>query len=320
MGCIGIQAKAQVSLDAQVHRFKPGDSHRFVFTSPAEEGPSGEHVVWDFSRLDVTGEMLESHMLRASETDYAPHFPSADVVLEEFGTQYYFKTSAKGMELMGIADESTLRVYEKPVSKLAFPFAYNDRIAGEFSFPSSYSGANPVTGRYEVHADAHGAILLPNQTKIDNVLRVKQTWFYGAGLQAITYRWYAAGVSYPLLVVQQHVSGGKKSTDKTAYHPYVKSRIETPADDANELGLVVYPNPVRGEFTVGYEIARSGMVVIQGIDASGKPAGTLLRENQQAGAHVRVFNAGELGLVPGAHFIRVSAAGKISTVGLVVLP
>jgi hypothetical protein len=74
-------------------------------------------------------------------------------------------------------------------------------------------------------------------------------------------------------------------------------------------GLNVFPNPVRSEFRISYNLLTEAPVRAALYDIMGKEISELNYENQSAGAHTLSAHLPE-GLPKGAYFVRLSIEGK----------
>ncbi len=72
-----------------------------------------------------------------------------------------------------------------------------------------------------------------------------------------------------------------------------------------------YPNPLQGESTVRFDVARAGDVSLEVFDVSGRRAATLLRTSLQPGRYsIRWDGRGEDGgRHAGLYFVRLTSAG-----------
>ena len=125
LSIIGITAFAvlssgQTKLCSTDNAFKEGDSHEFILTTVAEEGQSGEKVIWDFSNLKSTNQTLTSHMLNVSSSEKSALIPEANLILEEFGNLFFFKVTSNGMEQYGVSSCNSVTKFNKPFVKLKF--------------------------------------------------------------------------------------------------------------------------------------------------------------------------------------------------------
>ena len=128
-----INLNAQLKMSKTSHGIVAGDSHLFLFTNPANEGPAGKNVTWDFSTLKANGKTLTSHMFSAAETHKGSVIGEANAAIEEFGNVFYFKETPKGIEHYGYVSGNTVIKYDKPLLKLKFPLTLGDKFSGDYS-------------------------------------------------------------------------------------------------------------------------------------------------------------------------------------------
>jgi hypothetical protein len=318
----------QVKLTYKTHGFRVGDSHDFVITKNADEGLAGENVIWDFSSLEKTEKTLTSHMLSPEGLANSGSISSSNLVLEEYGNHFYFNTNSDIMEQYGTVCCNTVTKYDKPFVKLKFPFKYGNKVAGFYSgVQISNNTSTPVTGSYEIFADANGTLLLPNDVTIDNVLRVRQTrtidYENGEKVNEITYRWYAADIRYPVLVIIKYVTPTSITVAQTALYAHVANGKKK-AMDVSSTGHVsafeVFPNPSEDFITINYNMVKSGKVTVELYDASGKYTQTIVNNlKASVGPQTYVINTNDNGILPGIYYLRLSSGDESYTKKIIKL-
>lgn len=289
----------QITLTYKTHGFRPGDSHDFVFMTPAQEGLSGPNVIWDFSQLETTQRSLTSHMLDISNAPQNENVSNANFVLEEFGNYFYFNNTSGSMEQWATISGNNILRYDRPIVKLKFPMSYGYKLSGNFNGiqTCSASCSTPVSGTYEIHADAYGTLILPNDIVIDNVLRVKQTRTiqYGQGntITEVTYRWYSANVRYPVFVIIKYITPQQSYTSETAMYAHAgnhkKSATQVEQAANAYSSFEVFPNPFDNQFTLRLKLSNATKLSIDLYDISGKLIYTFYKQHR--------FTAGEQDLI-----------------------
>jgi hypothetical protein len=320
-------AVGQTTLNSTTNAFKVGDSHEFIITTPADEGQSGEKVIWDFTNLQPTDKTLTSHMIQTSESDKSSLIPEANLILEEYGNLFFFKVTSNGMEQYGVSSCNAVTKFDKPFVKLKFPFKYGDKVAGNYSgSQTAQNSSTSITGTYEVIADAYGTMLLPNNISIENALRVKQTRTYlNSDQKEVTYRWYAAGVRYPILTVIKYVSPQQTFTSQTALFAHATSQkksgqvISNLADLSTSNNTTTYPNPYTDELKISYNVDEACKVTIDVFNVAGKKLETVLNQNNNKGANSFILKSNEYNFQPGVYYIRVNMGDKSTTSKVVKL-
>lgn len=325
---ISFTVSGQITLTSKTHGFRVGDSHDFIITKNADEGLAGENVIWDFSALEKTEKTLTSHMLNPQGLAYSDSISSSNLVLEEYGNLFYFNASSDIMEQYGSVCCNTITKYDKPFVKLKFPFSYGNKVAGFYSGTQvSNNSSVPVNGTYEIFADANGTLLLPNDLTIDNVLRVKQTrtieYTNGGKMNEITYRWYAAGVRYPVLVIIKYVTASSSSVAQTALYAHI-GKCKKSVTDIASTGLVssfeVFPNPCEEFLTIKYNMEKAGKVTLELYDASGRYSKAIVNNLKVAGGQQNMtISAEENGILPGIYYLRLTAGDASFTRKIVKL-
>jgi hypothetical protein len=282
--------QAQIPLTQSTHGIVPGNAFAFVFTQPVEEGVSGKNIIWDFSSLKSNGKTLTSNMLNAIETTKGGEVSKANVAIEEFGNQFYFADSKNGILDYGVAMSNSLIKYDAPAVKLPFPLSYGKKVSGNFSGTQiTGTQTTPITGTYEVYADAYGKLILPDGVILNNTLRVKQTRTYGScACKEIVYRWYIKDLHYPVLVITKYAdANGKETASQTAYHPYsenkTKGAIAAQEEESEVLSSIkTYPNPWKESLAIEISFASEANVQIELFDNYGKLVKVLQPKQKQA--------------------------------------
>lgn len=86
----------------------------------------------------------------------------------------------------------------------------------------------------------------------------------------------------------------------------------------NDFSAIVFPNPVKKDATIQYELNTSGLVNISLYSLAGKKVAILVDEHQSQGRHKVGVSAQQLKLSDGIYFCRISSIQKTSTIRLVV--
>ncbi len=308
--------KGQFVIQNQTHVMRSGDEHFFNICNTVDEGPSGPAQVWDFSKLE-TQSQLTSYMFHPDETNHAFDIPEANAVLEEFETQFYFRTSSHIIEQYGtVSKNNTITRYDKPFVKMIFPFSYGDIYAGDFS--GTVEGKNnyraAFTGNYTLEADAYGTLILPNKT-YHNVVRIKtnkEQCYNNSSCNCgtVSYKWYAKNIRYPLLtIIKTHSSSGERVI-KTAYYSKIK---EIKTEEKNKplwdemIQAKIYPNPFENEFKIDYQLAMDSDITIEIYDQSGRKLYAVNKKNQKAGYYNEIIKNDDIGEQLGIYHIRIVA-------------
>ncbi len=303
----------QPTLTFKTHGFRAGDSHDFVFMkNNVNEGIDGPNVLWDFSDMQLNGKTLTSHMLKTSEVVNSNQIPSANFVLEEFGNFFYFDNKSSSMEQYGSSSGNFIIKYDKPFLKLKFPLTYGNKISGYYSGVQDNSKTLvPISGKYEIFADAYGTLVLPNNVTVDNVLRVKQTRTIdcdnGCQYTEITYRWYSADVRYPVLVIIKYITSQSTYVSEVAMYAHVGShkKSATQISSIDNENINLYPNPFSDKLNIDYDLSKDTKLTIELFDNSGKLVKVLAKNiSQKSGKQSYMLNADEMSLPSGMYYIK----------------
>jgi hypothetical protein len=323
-----ITLNGQVVLTSATHGFRVGDSHDFILMKNAEEGIAGTDVIWDFTSLEESGKSLTSHMLATEVTDKTKSIPNSNFVLEEFGNHFVFNVTNDRMEQYGTVSCNSVTTYDKPFLKLKFPLQFGDHFSGPYSGTQVTNSLSvPVSGYYYIDADSYGTLLLPDNIELRNVLRVKQTRTIvnpdGTEIYEITYRWYAAEVRYPVLVISKYVYPQATSYVQTAMFAHIqdyKKNSLAVADAGIISDIQVFPNPYENELTISYNISKPGTVKIDLYDVSGKLFRNIQNnKSEDIGYKTILLDESELGIMPGIFYLRINVDGTAYTRKIVKL-
>jgi hypothetical protein len=317
----GSMASAQYKITSY-NAFEAGYKHEFIYTTNASEGSAGKNVTWDFSELQKTDKTLTTNMYTYTMWDKTGIIPQANVAIEEAGNWFFFKITNNGMDMYGSSNAcGAITKYDKPLAKLKFPFSYGDKIVGDYSgvIINSDMKETPISGAYNIEADAYGTLLLPGNITINNALRVKQTrTFANADQKEITFRWYASGVRYPIVVMIKYESALQSSVSLTALYANVSNETPAPtlpvASEDKKIkisNIELMPNPFHEALTVRYFVQYTGNVTIDLIDSNGKLVKHCVTQTYETGNYENTIL-----MDPdkaGTYFIRFTAGNDVIT-------
>jgi hypothetical protein len=310
---------SQAKLENYKHTFKPGDEHHFFITNKVEEGPAGKGVVWDFTDLKKQGD-LKSHMLLTSEVENTGKIPEANIILEEYGTHFYFRMAGNSMKHYGtVTKNNTILKYDKPFVKMIYPFEFGQSKKGTYSGEIQTSdNKKKFKGNYHIEVDGYGDLILPGDIKIKDVLRlktVKEKTYENSSYTSVieSYKWYCQDVRYPLLTVIKSGKPGKTKTIKTAYYADAEMlSVNNNKNPANREGYAViegevnaYPNPFEEQFNVDYTLGKKGDVDIIIFDNSGRKIKDIHLKNQPRGNYQRTIKADGNNFTNGLYHITI---------------
>jgi hypothetical protein len=310
-------AGQNVILTRQTHALEPGLVNEMKMASYVDPGPAGQNQVWDLRSMEEA-EDFRGEVHASAERDLQLHFSSANVVLQENGNQFYFCLEDDALRACGMESASgkTRMEFDRPYVKMAYPFAFGDKVGGEYGGYYFYGDKQAeITGNYRVEADGYGKLILPGGKVINDVLRVMDARSYEIALGSLpqhyeitTYRWYSARERFPLAVLISTTStacGNGNTSYQAAYRIPAAKTAETARSLPEEAhSLKVYPNPVEDQFTVEYSLKQENQVLVELYDNTGKKIRTLQKGFREAGTYRESYRAGEYTLHPGLYFIR----------------
>jgi hypothetical protein len=274
---------AQTTLQYAVHALKAGKDNPMSYCSYSDPGMGGNDQTWNFSKLQFEKPFI-GYVKEPDYTDYKSAFPKSNTVLTEFNTLFYLNVTKDQVAQYGYisSDGNTKITYSVPFIKMKFPFGYGDIYSGSIIGTTEEQGklTGNITGNYTVEADGYGALILPNNTIFEDVLRVKTIKTYDNQLSnlnqhvsIVTYRWYNAVHRYPLLVLIEikSSSGGDESINyQAAYNSDAIPNLKATGLELSEDNLVLFPNPVTSSLTMTFSSPVSGNMNVEFYHADGK--------------------------------------------------
>jgi hypothetical protein len=274
---------SQTTIQYSVHALKTGVDNPMSYCNYVAPGAQGENISWDFSGLSYSNSFT-GYVTNSQLSDNQVSFPMANTELTEFGSRFYFNVNEHQIEQYGYtsADRKTKVIYTVPFIKMKYPFAYGDSYSGSFSGIYEYAdlAKGDITGTYSVEADAYGTLILPDNNRFENVLRIKTIKVYDNRLknslqhvEITTFRWYCAYQRYPLLVLTKATTSLGSSEYKSLQAAYnnnaaklLKSKNSFIVSDDMEL----FPNPVTSSLTLKADALSEGTLHLEIYDVSGK--------------------------------------------------
>ena len=327
---IVVTAFSQVTLSYENNALISGDSISFREIAFIEPGDSGAGQVWDFSKIQFTGNNPVGY-LPASPTRKIMDESSFNLLLNEFGYEYYFNLSQTQLEEVAITIQGISLVYSDPILKMKYPFAYGQNFTDNFAGVATYpdNRTMEISGNYTVIADAFGTLILPDGI-YKNALRIR---IEKNGVQlnqcgtttsnSIRYLWYAPGIRYPLLsgnTTAIKSNGGEPRITRTAFVNQQKNNSESSVSGVNipaakgyaDVSAVVYPSPFKRTLNYQYFLPQKMPVSIDLYTMDGKKNISLVKNQiQPEGLHAGEVDASVYVLTPGVYFLRFTFEKKV---------
>lgn len=310
--------QAQVTLRYKTHGLFSDVNNEMKLVEYQKPGNSGSAQIWDFSGLQFKKE-FEGTVEDAALNQHSYKFPQSNVVLNEFGNQFYFDCNESYLKQYGYVSTSgrTAIVFDEPFIKLQFPFTYRNKVSGPYvgKYVINENTTADINGQYEVHADAYGKLILPSGIVLENTLRVKTTKEYtqtrensNYQVKTTTYRWYIEEIRYPVLVLIENTIISNNRTS-TSFQAAYREKIQTDLENIEKLqvefknNFAVFPNPVIDEMRISYQLPSDAMVKMSLYTTEGKPVAVLLNQQQTAGSYNPIMNIKRFKLNPGNYFL-----------------
>lgn len=319
---------AQFSLTQQTHGLNTGDIHVTKSVEFADPGKSGENVIWDFSKLDCTGNKI-SNIIETTGLNDNTSLNKSNVAIESDNTIFFYTINQNELVYNGLTTNRSVVVFDTPIHRMKYPFTYGNSFESTFTGHGTYGGTSEtfVNGDIHIEADGNGTIVLPNGI-LNNVLRVKtQSRIMEISEcsfeETITtkYLWYAQNERYPVFALLHTVvktpEKGAVVNKKGYYSDKVfASRNKSITASINnylnmEHSYKVFPNPFAENLTVDVELAEKSHVEIDVFDMNGKYISSIA--NDKYPAHIQQkFNISGAGLKlsQGVYFVRLKLGNK----------
>ncbi len=101
-------------------------------------------------------------------------------------------------------------------------------------------------------------------------------------------------------------------------NPYLADGINVAAI-ADENKFMIYPNPVKGNTVIEYNLKEAGKITLDVYNVIGVKVKSFVNANQQAGNYKYIFNTQNNNFNSGIYFITLSITGKATTKRMVVM-
>jgi hypothetical protein len=321
---------AQTSVTYKNNSLLIGNSYSFREIKFTDPGNAGANQIWDFSKIQYTGESPLSS-LEEAPSQKITGVSNCNLLLNENGYDFLMNSSENALEEYGCIykKQNMTLIYSDPLLKMKYPFTYGEQYTDHFigAVISNEIHTIDFFGDYSAVADAYGSLILPDRI-IENTLRVKSI---KKGLQInmcgttdvsmVRYLWYASGYRYPVLsisTVENHFSERAPEIIKTAFlntgQPNERSASVIPNNtakqtdkkiDKQDVVVIISPNPFTDKLTYRYFLTEPMDVSIELHDISGQIKGWLVtNQNQSEGLHTGELDAVKYTLTPGIYFIR----------------
>lgn len=241
------------------------------------EGNAGANQTWDFSSMNVTGN-IQISIEQPSNTAQSSSFPNANIAWVTSGSSgevAYYNASSSSLQFYGIHVPGSATIpYNDPENQLQFPITYNDTYSDTWDAVFTASGITyHREGTTTVTADGYGTLITPAGT-YNNTLRIhiKQIYQDSANIAGTpyvinydvdTYSWYKEGYkSYLASIYTLSSTHGPQSSAS-----YISNLPVSMNEITRDASCKVFPNPASEK--VNIELSTTGNVNVKLINASG---------------------------------------------------
>jgi hypothetical protein len=332
ISCLSIStAFAQVVLTYRNNAPLPGDTLATEAIEAFSPGNSGPGQVWDFSTLQPTGEKNISTISSSAKSAKLPDgIYDFNTILNDKGYDYFYKIDENRSEIVGLVNKDLSIAMSDPITKISYPVFYGKSYTDEFSGSgiNKYQSSVAISGDYTVEADAYGTIIL-NDRIIKDVLRIKITEnklqlnpcnIYE--IKTTAYAWYAPSARYPLIgLTTREVKNNGQEPEITTLAFMNRDMCQTGImltgsgsyeANANEVALIVYPNPFVSKLYYNYFLRKQLPVTIDLVDMNGKTVLNLAdAQLQDEGFHTGELDAVKKDLKMGVYYFRFTLGDKV---------
>jgi hypothetical protein len=141
-----------------------------VLYDGTKEGPSGNNITWDFSKISAVSGIppRQTNFVDPSATPFASEYTKSNLVSYLDNTYQYYLVDDNGVSNMGQVDveknSTSISKYADYQKVITFPFSYQSSLTDHFSGTySSFSGTDSIpyirTGNSRTVADGQGTII-----------------------------------------------------------------------------------------------------------------------------------------------------------------
>jgi hypothetical protein len=334
-------AFAQPVLTYRTHGLKAGENNSMRQVQYVEPGNAGAMQVWDYTRLSPlnegkteTVEQGENGALKVTNVD---------------GGVFTYACNEEANVYENYTGPGRMIRFEQPIIKIRYPFGYGATLTGSFSARCFY-GANHemggnMAGNYSSEADAYGVLLLPDNVKLYNVLRVKTKESYveelcnNTQVELVKYLWYAPEYRYPVFVTWNITYTPENGTPTTVNESFYTTAtlVSTPAAATPDITLTaedvteeqiantivapevtysIFPNPYNSYFHLTYTLEKETLVDIALFSTSGQYIKHLVKSVRQKGPQHVTYNPRSSDLA-GFYLLRMTFDDKVYVQSLV---
>ncbi len=266
-----------------------GDWQLVYTTDSFNISSTGAAVTWDYSTLPLNATDT-SYADACSASPYCSDFPGTTIYGHSQGSSnyIYYNTSSTACSVVGAYGTDVIP-YSNYEDFLRYPFTYSSSYVDTFG-ATFVGGAETFNrgGTITVTADGYGTLILPNGT-YTNALRIHRTESYADSIMGTVfssylseiYTWYVPNARQVLLS-QTTFSIDGMPTPTTAFYTNqtpgsIPSGIST--IQAEPLTFQLYPNPVRDELNIDFNMEQAGQVYISLLDIVGREVAIISNSN-----------------------------------------
>jgi hypothetical protein len=323
-------ASSQVVLTFSKNGLFAGDSvytQEIKFISPGNSGPD---QIWDFSKIEFTGNNPVS-LTSEMPLKHLDGLDNSNLILNDHGYEYYLNSNKDILEELGLTSKDYSFVFSDPMLKMKYPFSYGENFTDKYSGTGYYREDKKVdiSGNYTVFADGYGTIILPDKILKNAMrLRIEETGTQLNPCNSIDrkiqrYLWYVPNAKHAVLgfTISEYTFSGEDP--KITYTGFINQKMYNSFDlntaatnldagDLAESSVVLFPNPFNKRLSYNYFLREQMQVSVELVNISGSRLAFLLDNKvQQEGMHTGEFDASSINLPMGVYYLRFTFGKKV---------
>ncbi|UKK72564.1 hypothetical protein L6467_01545 [Segatella bryantii] len=239
-------SKAQLVLTESTNKQIAGDKVVYNLVEDIFHGAMGEDVVWDFSNCNIL------------DNTYPIYFKSDSIGIKsiEPGLQKYHIQVGDTLFMRAYRTSLETMNYTLPIISMCYPFSYGDSITSQFTGKGKYCESYDKSqhGTKMIVGDAKGRIILPNNSVLNDVLRVHSVTYSDVALEGLEpnlvdtaktkqvlidkYDWYVKGYRYPVFEyrISTSYNDGLQVASKTESYCSLPDSVMQLAKSIDEKG------------------------------------------------------------------------------------
>jgi hypothetical protein len=297
-----------------------GDVFTYYNCVVSSPGVAGANVTWDFSAATASSSYQGRYDLCSGSPDCAT-FPGSNMVLKypSLNTEKFLILDADRYTTNGLKLPADNYIYSKAFDNIRYPFHYGDTYTDSLAATFTYNGTTYLErGHFTNTYDAWGTLKLPTGT-FTNVLRMHQVeTYYHSDLSGtiisrdsiVQYTWHAPGYHEYLFSFSKTYKNAALAYTAISYSN--QFLLGVTSINSVMTKLTAFPNPVKDELHLTFNMERNDAVHIGLYDMIGKELAVI--DDKMFSAGLQDLSYKIPGLARGIYVLRLqtTSGGSIS--------